>query len=332
MLTSVPESVLAPAAYWASAIRANNYLTVAALTILYYDFSLTLFAEIEYFWRSANWSIISLLYAINRYYGLIGSIPLFFEYFGTPSQHVSLCRQLQTYHQAFAIVTQAIVAIMLVLRTYALYDRSRRILALLIITHVGGAVACLIAMVTSKSPADTHIPLPFTYSGCDLSLTNAQCVPNLSFAWLAMLWFDTTIFTLTLVQAIRMRRYFPGGILEVLIRDGTVYYGIMVASNVSNITTFLVTPSGSNLKGMETTLTNVLSTTLTSRLILNLRDSSLRRTRRADENHLTTGAWNSTAVQATTSCVASNPLTLTYIDTQTAYMPTEVPREGLAIA
>ncbi len=35
-----------------------------------------------------------------------------------------------------------------------------------------------------------------------------------------MLWFDSTIFTLTLVQTVRMRRYFPGGILERLLRDG----------------------------------------------------------------------------------------------------------------
>ena len=39
-------------------------------------------------------------------------------------------------------------------------------------------------------------------------------------AWTAMLWFDTTIFTLTLVKALRMRRHFPGGLLEVVFRDG----------------------------------------------------------------------------------------------------------------
>ena len=47
---------------------------------------------------------------------------------------------------------------------------------------------------------------------------------DLAFAWLAMLWFDTTIFTLTLVQAVRMRRYFPGGILEMLLRDGASFH------------------------------------------------------------------------------------------------------------
>lgn len=34
--------------------------------------------------------------------------------------------------------------VMLVIRTYALYDRSKQILAVLIITHVGGAVGCLV--------------------------------------------------------------------------------------------------------------------------------------------------------------------------------------------
>ena len=48
---------------------------------------------------------------------------------------------------------------------------------------------------------------------------------DLAFAWLAMLWFDTTIFTLTLVQAVRMRRYFPGGIPEMPPRDGASFHG-----------------------------------------------------------------------------------------------------------
>ena len=43
---------------------------------------------------------------------------------------------------------------------------------------------------------------------------------DLALAWVAMLWFDTTIFVLTFIQAIRMRRLFPGGLLEVIFRDG----------------------------------------------------------------------------------------------------------------
>ncbi|KAM5533266.1 hypothetical protein V8D89_013043 [Ganoderma adspersum] len=309
MYSVVSQSIRNAAEYWASTIRTDNYTTVVAFTILYYDFALTLLSEIEFFWTSANWSIISVLFVVNRYFGLIGAIPLGFEYFGTVSEH--------TYHQAFAIATQGIVAIMLVIRTYALYDRSKRILAVLVITHVGGAIA----MVTTKSPNDTSIPLPFTAPRCDLSLSNSQGL-HIAFAWIAMLWFDSTIFMLTLVQTIRMRRYIPGGILERLLRDGTIYFGIMVASNVSNIVTFLATPSGSNLKGLETTLTNVLSTTLTSRLILRLRDPSLRIPRRGSDNHPTT-ALTSTAALPTSSYMMSTRYTLTHIEADGMLTTTE---------
>ncbi|KAJ8462345.1 hypothetical protein ONZ51_g10957 [Trametes cubensis] len=126
---------------------------------------------------------------------------------------------------------------------------------------------------------------------------------DLSLAWGAMLWFDTTIFLLTLIRALRMRSHLPGGLLHIMFRDGTIYYGIMVASNVSNIITFMVTRSGSPLKGTNTTLTNVLSTTLTSRLILNLRSPDLQRSRRIDHAN-PSNAWNAASALAVSGSTA----------------------------
>ncbi|RDX56616.1 hypothetical protein OH76DRAFT_1336759, partial [Lentinus brumalis] len=285
-------------------VRFNNYLTLVGLTVLYYDYCLTLFSEVEFFWKSASVSTVSVLFVIIRYYGLVGPIPLIFEYFVDLPEDISLIPSF---------------SVMLVVRTYALYDRSRRILALLIVTHLGGAIACLITVVTSRSPIHTVTPLPFTYSGCNLSLTNEQYVMHYSYlalAWSAMLWFDTTIFVLTLVQAFRVRRYFPGGLLEIMFRDGTIYYGILVVSNVCNIITFMVSSSdilfsGSPLKGMDTTLTNVLSTTLTSRLILNIRDPSLRHVQRT-----TTGWDDTTAAPMTSAGYTLTQIEALSVDTQ----------------
>ncbi|KAI0636827.1 hypothetical protein C8Q77DRAFT_1094791 [Trametes polyzona] len=174
------------------------------------------------------------------------------------------------------MLSQAVVAILLILRTYALYNCSKRMLALLVSMHLGGAVHCLSAVLTSKSPLTTDITLDFHYSLCNLSLTDDQGV-HLALAWSAMLWFDTIIFLLTLYKAVQMRRELSGGLLEILFRDGTIYYGILVAVNMVNIITFLETPPNTPMKGMATTMTNVLSVTLTSRLMLNLRDPSLQR-------------------------------------------------------
>ena len=44
---------------------------------------------------------------------------------------------------------------------------------------------------------------------------------DIAIAWTAMLWFDTTIFVLTLARAWQMHRRMPGGVLETLVRDGS---------------------------------------------------------------------------------------------------------------
>ncbi|KAI0709404.1 hypothetical protein C8Q76DRAFT_743223 [Earliella scabrosa] len=278
------------------------------------------------------------------------------------------------YHQVYAVLSQAIVAVLLILRTYALYNCSKRMLAVLIGMYMGGAIQSLTAILTSKSPLNTHFPLGFKYSGCDLSLTDDQGF-HLALAWSAMLWFDTIIFVLTFYKAIKLRHEMPGGLLVTMFRDdfsdmfryvqiremmqsdpsdaqssdirfgpfrhsrirhssldnfppaerittklphskpensgigpgqdptiiqlyrrilkpatdenrtvatGTVYYAILVAVNMANITTFLAISSKIPLKGTATTLTNVLSVTLTSRLMLNLRDPSVQIRRRVD--------------------------------------------------
>ncbi|KAI0636830.1 hypothetical protein C8Q77DRAFT_1154726 [Trametes polyzona] len=286
-----PEIAQASAVYWVTSVRFTNGVVLSAYTTLYYDYLLTLFDEIELFWKSANISILSVLFVVNRYLGLLGPIAIAFEYFGDFSE------KLQTYHQAYAIALQGIVAVMLVIRTYALYNRSKRILVILVVTHVAGALMCLVTIVTNINPVHTSTPLPFKHSACDLSLTDDQAV-HLAIAWGAMLWFDTTIFVLTLVQALRMRRHFPGGLLEVMFRDGTVYYAFMMATVVANIVMFLITRTASPLKGLDTTLANVLSTTLTSRLMLNIRDPDLQKVRIAKADTFTS-VWTETPTTPT---------------------------------
>ena len=57
--------------------------------MLYYDYALTFTREIEHFWRGARPSLASALFVLNRYFGLLGPIPVIFEYFVTLSSSVS---------------------------------------------------------------------------------------------------------------------------------------------------------------------------------------------------------------------------------------------------
>ncbi|KAH9945992.1 uncharacterized protein BXZ73DRAFT_95505 [Epithele typhae] len=257
---------IASAEQFVSAVRIAASLTVAGLSILYYDFALTFFSEIEYFWSPPVLSPTFFLYLTTRYFGLLGPLPVFLESFGIFPES-SLCT-----HRDVVLLT---------LRTYALYNLDKKVLALLLFIYLGGAVQCLTAVLTTNSPLTTHDILGFAYPGCDTSLNMDQGI-HLSLAWSAMLWFDCAIFGLTLNKAIEMRLEITGGLLETIFRDGTVYFAILIVINIANTLTFLLTPPVSPMKGMLTTLTNVLSVTLTSRLMLNLRDPTIQLGRRAD--------------------------------------------------
>ncbi|RDX56615.1 hypothetical protein OH76DRAFT_1451700 [Lentinus brumalis] len=246
--------------------------------VLYYDYALTVTSEIQWYWSPPSFSLSSFLFAISRYFGLLGPIPVFFD--GMVHPHVSLprrpsksntdrCRQFQLYHQVYAIMSQGVVAILLILRTYALYNCSKRMLVVLIGMHIGGGIQCLTAVLTGKSVLINDTSLGFQTPGCNLALTNDQQQADLALAWSAMLWFDTCIFALTFWKAIQVRREVAGGLVVTIFRDGMSTYVAILIRHADDIT------SNSPLKGTATTLTNVLSVTLTSRLMLNLRDPSI---------------------------------------------------------
>ena len=58
--------------------------------ILYYDYTLTLGDEIDYFWNTAKMSLVSTLFVLNRYLGLLGPIPVIVEFFMTLPPLVSI--------------------------------------------------------------------------------------------------------------------------------------------------------------------------------------------------------------------------------------------------
>ncbi|TBU49953.1 hypothetical protein BD309DRAFT_946572 [Dichomitus squalens] len=242
----------APVAIQAASIWLNRYLTILALSILYYDYLLTFGDEVGHFWGKAKMSLVSVLFVFNRYLGLLGPIPVIAEFFMDlpPLDH----------------------SVILIARTYALYSRSRRVLIGLL-TFAILLLAATIAAVTAKTTVVTSsAPQPETSLGCDLSLTFAHAV-----GWIAMLCLDTTVFILTLAKTAQMREYMHHGLFSVLFRDARIrwidlYARVLVVAGVANLLTFLITDAN---RGLATTLTNALSTTLISRICLNIRDPNL---------------------------------------------------------
>ncbi|KAF9479461.1 hypothetical protein BDN70DRAFT_689934 [Pholiota conissans] len=108
--------------------------------------------------------------------------------------------------------------------------------------------------------------------GCGVSLTHNQAI-RLGAAWSGMLGFDALVFGMTLYKSLKLVREPGVNLLSVLLRDGSIYFAVMMASNLGNILTFVF--GGPFMRGVATTFTNVISSIMISRLMLNLRDPAL---------------------------------------------------------
>ncbi|KAJ7676216.1 hypothetical protein B0H17DRAFT_1080517 [Mycena rosella] len=162
---------------------------------------------------------------------------------------------------------------MLIFRTYALYERNRRVLALMV-TISAGVIAVGIWSVLAGPGAvgGDEVAELRLYIGCSSSVSASQSF-GLAAAWAGMGVFDSTIFSLTLYRALSKRRSQGLDLLTVLIRDGSIYFGVMVMATLSNILTFIY--GGPYTRGLPTTFINVISSIMISRLMLNLRDPAL---------------------------------------------------------
>ncbi|KAI6012061.1 hypothetical protein BKA83DRAFT_4369462 [Pisolithus microcarpus] len=228
---------------------------VIQFSLLFYDYVLTLGREIEFFWKRPRRSWPFALFIANRYLIILSHVPAsiyVFWYPGIDSSY-SWCRPLSMFDGASIIVVQAIGGIIMIMRIYALYERDRCVLAILVFLAVGAiAVGCWAVVALPPPPAAVLVP------------TQEPLIGYLSAAWGGQLLFDVVIFGLTLWRSMFARMPGKRDISDILLRD------VMSAANIGNIITIL-----ENIKKAAIGFTNVISATMISRLMLNLRDPTI---------------------------------------------------------
>jgi len=251
-----------------SQLTRSNYIHLVSFVILYYDYALTLPAEVDRFWskRHISWGL-ALFYG-NRYLSLFGHIPVIYQYFqyfldARGSNSNKICSILCSYHECLSVTIQIIVGVFLVIRTYALYNRNKKVLTLTCVC--GFAVLAFGAWsVISEHGSSEDAELP--QINCPLPMKYNDAI-HMAAVWTAVLSFDVLIVALTLYRS--LGRCHDNPLFKVLLRDGVIYFGIIALVNLLNIISFLVL-SGYD-RGIITNFANILSSTMISRLMINLR-------------------------------------------------------------
>ncbi|KIM38066.1 hypothetical protein M413DRAFT_30470 [Hebeloma cylindrosporum] len=215
-------------------MNVDYYFNLVSLSILLYDYFLTFVAEVESCWiAQLSWGLG--FFYMNRYLVVFGHVPIMLEFFWSTSYH-NKSEERATRSNSIAI--QVVVACMLIMRMYALYERSGKVLALYIV--VAGAilaVACW-AMLGGKKEKPRDVDLQ-SHIGCASNLSRDKAV-RFGTAWAGMLVFDSLVFCMTLYKAVVLPRPNGVNILDILLRDGAIYFAVMVASNLANVLTFML--------------------------------------------------------------------------------------------
>ncbi|CAL1694773.1 unnamed protein product [Somion occarium] len=273
--TSLPLSTV-------NALDIGKRSRAAAIGLLFYDHLVTLDLEVNLIWTQAkNWPAF-LLFVFNRFFALtylvFDSIPL------TPSGVVSsrmYRNNLYNWELAERLICRCVIYLMcddivtllttltvqavLQLRVYALYERSRKILILLL-TLCAMEVATMAVLVAITISRLSHLPVVSTPTGCYYSGV-------LSFSalfWIPGLIYEPILFALVAYKAWSFKKQGPQiPLISRIARDSLLYFVAVFAELLIGTVIWARYPTYINV---IMPWSAALPSILCSRLLLNMRE------------------------------------------------------------
>ncbi|KAJ3503715.1 hypothetical protein NLJ89_g8309 [Agrocybe chaxingu] len=244
-------------------LRISKSVQLAGFVILLYDHALTFDDEVERIWKH-RLSGASLLFLLNRYISPLRSI-VAITAFHYPHWTGAACSNFVQFLGASSVSVSSLCGLLMILRVYALYHRSNILLVLLLSVWTAQLVSSAVGISTAGV---LQLPPGPMFVGCILTATSKWLAVN----WAGPLLLDGAIFFLTLW---RTREYLRSSdkipLLHILVRDGTLYFLVIFLVNLSNAFLYFFAPD--NLKSVASSLTVMLTSTMVSRLVLNLRSA-----------------------------------------------------------
>ncbi|KAJ7120990.1 hypothetical protein C8R44DRAFT_170912 [Mycena epipterygia] len=238
---------------------------VVNITILVFDYSLTLNREMSLIWLS-KWSISKILFCLSRY-SPVFDVPILLYYSMKSDMSFEHCSQLYAGTAWGTIFGIAAAEAILVLRTYALSGRKRGVL-IFFTTLWACAVSASIVLselflrsVTYGPPPSPDIP------GCFLTQGN---VVFATIPFVIVLLNDTIIMAYTVWIGLTNYRHSRNPVVATLYRDGIMYYLFLSIISAINLVTLLKAPTA--MAQLFNTFLRVMHSVLSTRILLHVRD------------------------------------------------------------
>ncbi|OCH96427.1 hypothetical protein OBBRIDRAFT_718231 [Obba rivulosa] len=239
--------------------------------VVVWDWTFGLPREWRFIWRT-SWTPVKIAYLFCRYW-VLAVVPYLLWAF-TVNHPWETCERIYRIPVGLAMWNQVAAEIILLIRTYAFFNRNIYVLILLV-TALAGVVSYQLYVDTTQM-----LPLPFINpdKGPCLPMSKPHSADLLGF-FIAPLIYDTLVTTMTVGKAISIRRRSGGPssrLIQTFLREGKlptqrVFYYILIsiANLVNGI--FYLQPR-QDMSAINIPLSVILSPILACRLILDLRE------------------------------------------------------------
>ncbi|EKM54191.1 uncharacterized protein PHACADRAFT_210009 [Phanerochaete carnosa HHB-10118-sp] len=210
-------------------------LWICSYVVLLYEYLITLDDEISFIW-TGGWTRARILYLANRYWPLVNLIPSVIS-LNLDNPGARFCAFCYAWFTFSNLVTQFTTTLILILRLYAMYGSSKKLLYFMLSLQVA-MLALQGAMTTFMTGGAKLMPLSHV----------SGCLPG---HWVLQPWaygiptgvLDGVLFFLVTIKSIRhflsQDRHTPE-LFVVMLADSIVYFASVVAVFVANLTAWVI--------------------------------------------------------------------------------------------
>jgi len=245
-------------------LSAHKYFFVCTLTVAAWD-TLVLSPRTWRLLKTKEWPVLKIIFHFLRLFMPAEFIIVAVAFFDTKFS-LDMCNKFYLFEPICTAILVSFCSLVHVIRVHAIYDKSRAILGaltgLLGLQVVVMAVCCAFYRV---------MPL----------LEGQGCIagPRFDHNWVGVYWlaptlFYTTSFILALQRSLQSLPTKPLSAWKLMLRDGlNLYAAIWIVNMINMLFWFISKPTDNTdtIKTIVTSMTAVLTTTMTLRIILSIR-------------------------------------------------------------
>lgn len=212
-------------------IWVRKALSAAGHTVLIYDHLLTFNDEILYVWN-APWTVVKVLFLVNRYGNLTGQTLIRLEEAGILANNSQFfCQRFSIVTSSFMILSSESIHILVLIRVWAIWG-TRRSMSIFLI----GGYALYLLILLGVSFLGAHHDTSEVFQYLDLVKICVSAMPKLMWlCYVGSFILDVVTFVLT---ARSLRRYsrefqglYPSNLLLLLVRDATMFFIFSMINN-----------------------------------------------------------------------------------------------------